>query len=259
MALRQPKAPPAPESALLSRETSTETSTETPTEASPGTPALEPLALPPALTLPALQAYVARMVQARNFTRQPERIYILLAEELGELATEFKHRSYYPEQFDLENLGFELADILLYLLDLGNVFGIDLMALWPEHEAENDRRFANRRRDNTPPLQIDPTLTLQGLVAHVEAKRRERAFEDTPERLMILLTEEAGEIATELRKRWAFADDAGNSGAPDTEKMGLEIIDALTYLFRLAGCFQVDLEERVTAKERLNATRTWEY
>ncbi|MCH8074363.1 MAG: hypothetical protein IIC64_00930 [SAR324 cluster bacterium] len=212
-------------------------------------------ALPRPMILPALQQYVARMVAARGFHQDPDKIFILLTEELGELATEFKHRAYYPERIDEENLGFELADILLYLLDLANAFSLSLMELWPAHEAANDRRFASRRPERPGAVaaltKIDPALALNELVVHVEAKRLEWGFEDTPERLMILLTEEVGEIATELRKSWR--------GLGDAHRMGAEIIDALTYLLRLAGCFRVDLEAAVTEKERRNAARSWEY
>jgi NTP pyrophosphatase (non-canonical NTP hydrolase) len=192
------------------------------------------------LTLPALQAYVARVVEKRNFTRDPDRIFILLAEEVGELATEFKHWIYDPPKFDPENL-----------VDLANVFSLALMERWPGHEARNDARYAARRQGRHPRAHVAPEMTLAGLVAHVEAKRRERAFEDTPERLLILLTEQVGEIATELRKGWK---GQGDSGA-----LGEDLIDALIYLFRLAGSCRIDLEEAVRAKERANAGRTWQY
>lgn len=208
-------------------------------------------AVPTPLTLPALQAYVARMVRERNFTQHPNEIYILLCEELGELATEFKHRAYYPERFDLENLGFELADLLLYLLDLANGFSVSLMELWPEHEQANDRRFAERRGESIVPARIEPGFTLNRIVTHVETKRVERGFVDTPERLLILLTEEVGEIATELRRHW--------KGKSDATRLGMEIIDAVTYICRLAGNFGIDLEVAVTRKESINAGRTWEY
>ena len=48
-------------------------------------------AVPTPMTLPAMQAYVARVVRERDFTQDPNEIYILLCEELGELATEFKY------------------------------------------------------------------------------------------------------------------------------------------------------------------------
>ncbi len=126
-----------------------------------------------------------------------------------------------------------------------------LAALWPAHEAANDARFAARRRDDTPPATLAPACTLRALTHHVEAKRRERGFEDTPERLLLLLTEEVGEIATELRKSWKRRQDA--------TALGHELIDAVTYVLRLAWTFRVDLEQAVREKEARNATRVWAY
>jgi NTP pyrophosphatase (non-canonical NTP hydrolase) len=207
--------------------------------------------LPSPMTLPALQAYVDAMVAARGFTRDRNEIFILLTEEVGELATELKHHIYYPERFRPGALALELADVLLYLLDLANSFGRDLAQQWLAHEAANDERFAARRGGAAPAAHVRPELALNALVAYVEAKRRERAFEDTPERLAMLLSEELGEIATELRKGW--------KGQADARHLGDEIIDALTYVLRLAHRFAVDLEAAVRDKEAQNATRVWSY
>ena len=203
---------------------------------------------PPLLTLPALQAYVREMVRARGFTADLNEIFILLTEEVGELAREFKHEVFYPERHDAENLGFELVDILLYLLDLANGFGADLMALWPRHEQDNDRRFGVPAPAT---LTVQPGLTLNALVAHAEAKRRQRGFDDTDERLLILLMEELGEIAHELRRSWR--------GRTAPERMGAEILDALNYLLRLAHRRGVDLEAALRSKESRNAQRTWDF
>ena len=207
---------------------------------------------PPAImSLSSLQAHVARVVKARGFTSDLNEIFVLLTEEVGELATEFKHRLYYPERFDLAALAEELVDILLYLLDLANGFEVALAELWPRHEAASDQRFAHRRKGGLAPARMAPEMTLNELIAHVEVKREERAFEDTPENLMILLTEEVGEIATEIRKHWR--------GKQDRERVGFEVIDALTYLLRLAFVFEVDLEKALVRKEQENAERIWHY
>jgi NTP pyrophosphatase (non-canonical NTP hydrolase) len=208
-------------------------------------------ALPAELTLPALQAYVNAMVAARGFTRERNEIFILLAEEVGELAAEIKCHIYYPDRFDRTRLALELADVLLYLLDLANAYGVSLAGQWPAHEAANDERFAARRGGAPPRAHVRPGAPLRELVAHVEAKRRERAFEDTPERLAMLLSEELGEVATEVRKSW--------KGRGDPQRLGDEIIDALTYVLRLAHAFQVELEGAVRDKEAQNATRVWTY
>jgi|GEM_PF-345104 len=212
---------------------------------------MAPLALPEPMTLPAMQAYVTEMVAARGFTRDRNEIFILLTEEVGELATELKHWIYYPERFSRESLALELADVLLYLLDLANSFGVSLAGQWPAHEASNDQRFAERRRGAPPETHVQPDFALNRLVAYVEAKRRERAFEDTPERLAMLLSEELGEIATEIRKGWKAKADARH--------LGDEIIDALTYVLRLTHAFEVNLEAAVRDKEAQNAGRVWSY
>jgi len=198
-----------------------------------------------------MQAYVREVVAARGYTRDLNEIFILTVEEVGELAAEFKKRTFYPERFDPANLAFELADVLLYLLDLANSFGLDLMTQWAAHERENDLRYAERRGGKPTVAAIQSSFSLSELAEHLELKREERGFGDTPERLMILLTEEIGEIATEIRKQW--------TGLSDPRRVGDEIIDALTYLVRMSRGFGVDLERAVADKERHNAGRSWTY
>jgi NTP pyrophosphatase (non-canonical NTP hydrolase) len=207
--------------------------------------------LPAHMTLPALQAYVAAMVAERGFTRDRNEIFILLTEEVGELASELKQWAFYPERFRRGSLALELADVSLYLLDLANAFAVSLAGQWPAHEAANDERFAARRGGAPPSVHVRPEFPLNRLVQHVEAKRAERGFEDTPERLAMLLCGELGEIATELRKSW--------KGLGDSRHLADEIIDALTYVLRLAHAFGVDLEAAVRDKEAHNATRVWSY
>jgi NTP pyrophosphatase (non-canonical NTP hydrolase) len=207
--------------------------------------------LPSPLSLPALQAYVREVVAARGYTTDLNEVFILTAEEVGELAAEFKHRTFYPERFDVRNLAFEIADVVLYLCDLANGFGVDLMARWAGHERDNDARFAERRGGRPSTSTIRAEMSLTQLAEHLEAKRAERGFEDTPERLMILLTEEIGEIATEIRKGW--------KGLAGPFRIGNEIIDALTYCIRMARAFSIDLEAAIRGKEAQNAGRTWTY
>ena len=207
--------------------------------------------LPGRLTLPALQEYVRRMVEARGFIKNPNKIFILLVEEVGELATEFKNRAYYPDRFDRRNLSHELIDILLYLLDLANGFSLELASLWPEHEQRNDARFAVKEAEAGKPERFRAELSLNELCAHVERKRRERGFADREEMLAILLSEEVGEIAKELRKSWKNLDSP--------RELGMEIIDAITYVLRLGNCFDVDFEAALAEKEKMNAARGWSY
>lgn len=207
--------------------------------------------LPERLTLPALQEYVRHMVEARGFIKNPNKLFILLVEEVGELATEFKNRAYYPERFDARNLSHELIDILLYLLDLANGFSVELAGLWPEHERKNDARFGATGNAGGEPAGFNADFSLNRLSAHVDQKRKERGFKDRDEMLALLLSEEVGEIAKELRKSW--------KGLGNPQDMGMEIIDALTYVLRLGCCFSVDMESALREKESLNAERDWSY
>ena len=207
--------------------------------------------LPHRLTLPALQEYVRGVVASRGFITDPNKVFILLVEELGELATEFKHRAYYPDRFDQKNLSHELIDILLYLVDLANGFSVELAALWPGHETKNDTRFSARPVTGGKQAKFQAEFSLNELSGHVEQKRAERGFEDREEMLVILLSEEVGEIAKELRKHW--------KGLASSREIGMEIIDALTYVLRLGNCFAVDFEQALTEKEQVNASRNWTY
>ena len=74
-----------------------------------------------------LQALVHEVRQARGFTMEPLKIFALLNEEVGEVATELK-RTWSPNYagFSQEALADELADVLVCLLALANQFEIDL-------------------------------------------------------------------------------------------------------------------------------------
>lgn len=101
--------------------------------------------LTPQLSLVALQAYVRRIVDKRGFGEETPRDKVLLMlEEFGELAKAL--RKYIGLKIDKNkeqqyaDLKFELADILIYLLDLANACGIDLFEAFREKEVENAKR-----------------------------------------------------------------------------------------------------------------------
>jgi NTP pyrophosphatase (non-canonical NTP hydrolase) len=74
-----------------------------------------------------LQNLVSKIRQERGFTMDPLRVFILLNEEVGEVARELK-RTWSPnyETFSKADLEDELADVLVCLLALANQFEIDL-------------------------------------------------------------------------------------------------------------------------------------
>lgn len=210
---------------------------------------LPPLPQPP--TLSALQDYVRRMVKARGFYTDPDKIFILLVEEVGELAAELRHRAHCPERFDRRNLSHELIDILLYLLDLANGFSVKLELLWPEHERRSAAPHGGpgQGRGQTAGFRAD--FSLNELYGHVERGRTEREKEDSGEMPAIRLSEEVGELARELRKHW--------KGRAEPRDVGMAIIGAITCALRVGACFDVDFEAALAEKERLNAARHWAY
>ena len=74
-----------------------------------------------------LQDLVGKIRQQRGFTMDPLKIFILLNEEIGEVAAELK-RIWSPnyETFSKAELEDELADVLICLLALANQFQINL-------------------------------------------------------------------------------------------------------------------------------------
>ena len=98
---------------------------------------------------------------------------------------------------------------------------------------------------------FSPEMSLNVLQRHLETKRRERRFTDTPEMLVILLAEEIGEIAKEIRKSW--------KSVSDPMRLAHEVIDAFTYILRIANWFGVKIESAIEAKEHKNADRVWDY
>ncbi len=72
-----------------------------------------------------------------------EQKFLLFVEEVGELAKAMRKRANLlvdPAKKDRFVLEEEFADVLIYLLDLANGFGIDLEQAFREKEALNNQR-----------------------------------------------------------------------------------------------------------------------
>ncbi len=89
------------------------------------------LEIPRKADLATLQAYIRRVVRLRGFEEESLRDAVLLmVEEVGELAKAVRREiglkvaETHPE--DLKTVSHELADCLIYLLDIANLAGIDL-------------------------------------------------------------------------------------------------------------------------------------
>ena len=96
-------------------------------------------------------------------------------------------------------------------------------------------------------------MQIAELVEKIVAKRAERGFVIDPLKIHVLLTEEVGEIATELKCTWSK-----NYSEFSSDKLGEEIADAFCLLAALANEFDIDIERAVKKKFfEADETRTW--
>lgn len=83
----------------------------------------------------------------------------------------------------------------------------------------------------------------------------ERGFEDeTPQDILMLLTEELGELAKEVRKSTSVKIDVNKT---KRESHIEEIADIFNYLLAMCRATNVDLFEAFKKKEEINMKRTW--
>jgi NTP pyrophosphatase (non-canonical NTP hydrolase) len=99
--------------------------------------------LPEHPTLPQLQHYMQEVCDERNWNTPHAEKFLLFTEEVGELAKAIrKTQGLYIEaaKQNRHNLEEEFADVLGYLLDLANGFGINLESAFREKERVNEAR-----------------------------------------------------------------------------------------------------------------------
>ena len=96
-------------------------------------------------------------------------------------------------------------------------------------------------------------MSLTELTQQIVSKRSERGFVTDPLKIHILLTEEVGEIAGEIKKIWSK-----NYSAFERGKLSEEIADVFCLLAALANEFEVDIEQAVESKFfKADYSRCW--
>ena len=73
--------------------------------------------------------------------------------------------------------------------------------------------------------------------------RKQRGFVTDPTKIQVLLTEEIGEISSELKRLWSKNYDEFNA-----DRLSEEIADAFVLLSALASKFDIDLAQAVESK-----------
>jgi NTP pyrophosphatase (non-canonical NTP hydrolase) len=91
------------------------------------------------------QEYLKQLCKERGWDKnKPLEIFLLLSEEVGELAKAIRNRlELYHEEGKViteDGLDHELADIFSYLLDMANYFNVDLEKAFREKENLNKSR-----------------------------------------------------------------------------------------------------------------------
>ena len=73
--------------------------------------------------------------------------------------------------------------------------------------------------------------------------------------IFLLLSEEMGELAKAIRNKIGLFSEKNKES--NKEELELEFADVLNYLFDLANCFNINLEEAFRKKDTINAKRIW--
>ena len=97
--------------------------------------------------LRSLQKKVAELRIARGFTQDPERVLLLLVEEVGEVAQQLK-RTWSPnyDSYTNEAIAEELADVQFVLLGLAELLGVDLGTSMKNKTAKDaERKWKSRQ------------------------------------------------------------------------------------------------------------------
>ena len=102
---------------------------------------------------------------------------------------------------------------------------------------------------------LNKQSSLEDLQLYVNEVREIRGFSnDTLKDLMILLTEEVGELAKEVRKISKMKLDIQEKSTIDVEG---ELADVLIYLLSICRYLNIDLFEAFKSKEEKNSHRVW--
>ncbi len=102
---------------------------------------------------------------------------------------------------------------------------------------------------------LDENSPLRKFQEYTEKMIKVRGFDnETPEDVVLLLTEELGEVAKEVRKSTSIKMDVNSSKEQNLDK---EIADLFNMLMSLCVVTKVDLFNAFKNKEEINLKRKW--
>ncbi len=104
--------------------------------------------------------------------------------------------------------------------------------------------------------QIPENPTIKDLQDYIKTIADERGWDKNNHlEIFLLLSEEIGELAKAVRNKIGLY--AEKNIAANNEELELEFADVLNYLFDLANCFNINLEDAFRKKDKINAERIW--
>ena len=104
---------------------------------------------------------------------------------------------------------------------------------------------------------MDETTTVAQLEQYVEDMVNIRGFaQETPQDCLLLLTEELGELAKEVRKSHTHIKN--DTSKNNTDNLKGELGDVFMMLLALRRTLNIDLVDAFREKEILNCDRIWE-
>lgn len=105
-------------------------------------------------------------------------------------------------------------------------------------------------------LKIPNKPTLSDLQSHIKKVGKERGWDKNNHlEIFLLLSEEFGELAKAVRNYTGLYTEKVKEG--NKYELEEEFADVLNYLFDLANCFNIDLEEAFRKKDEANKKRKW--
>lgn len=106
-------------------------------------------------------------------------------------------------------------------------------------------------------LKFDENTTIKDLQIYVNEMKEIRGFsKETPQDVMLFLTEEIGELAKEVRKYRKFKMDINKEENTQLDLEG-EIADVFIYILSMCRVMNIDLLEAFKNKEERNCKREW--
>ena len=102
---------------------------------------------------------------------------------------------------------------------------------------------------------LNDKSSLKDIQSYINKMIEERGFDnETPQDVMLLLTEEIGELAKEVRNTTNIKMDVNSTRKSDVSG---EIADVFMYILSMCRVMNIDLFEALKEKEERNLKRTW--